>query len=92
MHRHATLSPATVATATSPAISAASASEHFEAARRDSALDHCIARYESCSIAREVSGEYLVRHAAFPGQRWAAANLPTAHARCAELITRQQSG
>lgn len=53
------------------------------------AVDHCVARYESCSIARGVSGEYLVRHGAFPGQRWVTANLPTAHALCTELITRQ---
>lgn len=51
-------------------------------------IDHCIASYDSCSIGRAVSGEYLVRHGAFPGQRWVAANLPTAHARCTELIMR----
>lgn len=53
------------------------------------ARDVCIAQYASCTIAREVSGEYLVRHGAYPGQRWVAANLPTAHALCTDLILRQ---
>lgn len=45
----------------------------------------CVARYEACSIRRDPDGGYRVVHQACPERTWVMANLPTAHALCAEL-------
>lgn len=43
------------------------------------------ARYGACSIQRDAGGGYRVSHGACPERSWLLANLPTAHALCAEL-------
>lgn len=44
-----------------------------------------VALYDACSIRRRPSGGFLVSHQACPERTWLTANLPSAHALCAEL-------
>lgn len=43
------------------------------------------ASFEHCSIKRDPNGSDRLRHQGFPGRIWFVANLPAAHALCAEL-------
>lgn len=53
-----------------------------------SILDPCVASFEHCSLQRNPSGRDRLRHQAFPGRIWFIANLPAAHALCAEFRQR----